>query len=93
MPLPFALDHINLWILKDGDGFTLVDTGYGVEATWTLWERLFDGVMAGRRVKNIVVTHYHPDHLGSAAWAERNSEVVIQNGAPVRATSQAALPR
>ena len=74
MPLPFALDHINLWVLEDGDGWTLVDTGYGVEATWTLWERHFDGVMAGRRVKNIVVTHYHPDHLGSAAWLVQRTE-------------------
>ncbi len=74
MPLPFALDHINLWILEDGDGFTLVDTGYGVEATWTLWERHFDGMMAGRRVKNVVVTHYHPDHLGSAAWLVQRTE-------------------
>ena len=68
MPLPFALDHINLWILEDGDGFTLVDTGYGVQGTWDLWERHFAGVMAGRPVKNVVVTHYHPDHVGSAAW-------------------------
>jgi len=74
MPLPFALDHINLWILQDGDGFTLVDTGYGVEATWSLWERHFDGVMAGRRVKNVIVTHYHPDHLGSAAWLVKHTE-------------------
>ena len=48
MPLPFALDHINLWILADGDGFTLVDTGYGVQATWDLWEQHFAGVMGGR---------------------------------------------
>lgn len=68
MPLPFALDHINLWILADGDGFTVVDTGFGVAATWELWERHFAGVMGGRPVKNIVVTHYHPDHVGSAAW-------------------------
>jgi glyoxylase-like metal-dependent hydrolase (beta-lactamase superfamily II) len=68
MPLPFALDHINLWLLEDGDGWTLVDTGYGVAATWELWERHFAGVMANRPVKNIVVTHYHPDHVGSAAW-------------------------
>jgi glyoxylase-like metal-dependent hydrolase (beta-lactamase superfamily II) len=68
MPLPFALDHINLWVLEDGDGWTLVDTGYGVEATWTLWERHFAQLLAGRPVKNIVVTHYHPDHVGSAAW-------------------------
>jgi len=68
MPLPFALDHINLWILADDDGFTLVDTGYGVPATWELWEKHFAGLMAGKPVKNVVVTHYHPDHVGSAAW-------------------------
>jgi glyoxylase-like metal-dependent hydrolase (beta-lactamase superfamily II) len=76
MPLPFALDHINLWILEDRDGFTIVDTGYGVEATWTLWERHFAGVMAGRPVTNVVVTHYHPDHVGSAGW------LVERTGAP-----------
>jgi glyoxylase-like metal-dependent hydrolase (beta-lactamase superfamily II) len=68
MPLPFALDHINLWLLEDGDGWTLVDTGYGYAATRELWERHFAGVMGGRPVKNVVVTHYHPDHIGSAAW-------------------------
>ena len=76
MPLPFALDHINLWILEDGDGFTLVDTGYGVPATWDLWEKHFAGILAGKRVKNVVVTHYHPDHIGSAAW------LVERTGAP-----------
>ena len=76
MPLPFALDHINLWILEDGDGFTLVDTGFGVDATFELWEKHFSGVMAGRAVKNVVVTHYHPDHVGAAAW------LVEKTGAP-----------
>ena len=76
MPLPFALDHINLWILEDGDGFTLVDAGFGVDATFELWEKHFTGVMAGKAVKNIVVTHYHPDHVGSAAW------LVEKTGAP-----------
>jgi glyoxylase-like metal-dependent hydrolase (beta-lactamase superfamily II) len=81
MPLPFALDHINLWVLEDGDGFTLVDTGFGAQATWDLWERHFAGVMGGRPVKNIVVTHYHPDHVGSAAW------LVERTGAPFWMTS------
>lgn len=74
MPLPFALDHINLWLLEDGDGWTIVDTGYGTEATWTLWQRHFDGVMAGRRVTNVIVTHYHPDHIGSADWLVKRTE-------------------
>jgi len=76
MPLPFALDHINLWLLEDGDGWTLVDTGYGTQVTWDLWLRHFEGTMAGRPVKNVIVTHYHPDHLGSAAW------LVERTGAP-----------
>jgi glyoxylase-like metal-dependent hydrolase (beta-lactamase superfamily II) len=83
MPLPFALDHINLWLLEDGDGWTIVDTGFGVEATWTLWERHLaaSGVTGGRAVKNIVVTHYHPDHVGSADW------LVKRTGAPMWMTS------
>jgi glyoxylase-like metal-dependent hydrolase (beta-lactamase superfamily II) len=81
MPLPFALDHINLWILEDGDGFTLIDTGFGVQATWDLWAKHFAGVMAGKPVKNIVVTHYHPDHVGSAAW------LVARTGAPLWMTA------
>jgi len=81
MPLPFALDHINLWILDDGDGFTLVDTGYGVPATWEIWERHFAGLLASKPVKNIVVTHYHPDHVGSAAW------LVERTGAPMWMTA------
>ncbi|MGZ5084957.1 MAG: MBL fold metallo-hydrolase [Usitatibacter sp.] len=85
MPLPFALDHINLWILEDGDGFTLVDTGFGVEATWSLWERHFAGILAGKPVKNVVVTHYHPDHLGSADW------LVRRTGAPMWMTTSEFL--
>jgi glyoxylase-like metal-dependent hydrolase (beta-lactamase superfamily II) len=67
MPLPFALDHINLWVLEDGEGFALVDAGLGSDATWEIWERHFATTLAGRPVKNLVVTHYHPDHVGSAA--------------------------
>ena len=68
MPLPFALDHINLWLLEDGDGWTLVDTGYGTQATWDLWERHLVETLEGRPVRRVIVTHYHPDHLGCADW-------------------------
>ncbi|WP_431858288.1 MBL fold metallo-hydrolase [Azospirillum sp.] len=68
MPLPFALDHINLWLLEDGPGWTLVDTGFNSEATRALWERLFAGVMGGRPITRVVATHFHPDHMGLAGW-------------------------
>ena len=81
MPLPFALDHINLWVLEDDGGWTIVDTGYGVEATHELWTRLLDGPMGALPVKRIVVTHYHPDHVGCAAW------LAARTGAPVWMTT------
>jgi len=68
MPLPFELDHINLWLLEDDGGWTIVDTGIGNKTTRALWERLFDSAFRGLPVRRVVVTHYHPDHAGNAAW-------------------------
>ncbi|HER25981.1 MAG TPA: MBL fold metallo-hydrolase, partial [Rhodospirillales bacterium] len=68
MPLPFALDHINLWALEDGDGWTLVDTGIDRTETTDAWQAIFDGPLAGRPVKRLIVTHFHPDHMGLAGW-------------------------
>ncbi len=68
MPLPFALDHINLWLLADGDGWAQVDCGYGDAATRALWQAHFDSTLGGRPITRVVATHYHPDHLGNAAW-------------------------
>ena len=65
MPLPFKLDHINLWLLEDDGGTTIVDTGIGNAETRALWEKLFPSI---GRVKRVIVTHYHPDHAGNAAW-------------------------
>ena len=64
MPLPFALDHINLWLAEDDDGWTVIDTGIGNADTRALWEK----ILGSRKVKRVIVTHYHPDHAGNAAW-------------------------
>ena len=72
MRLPFALNHINLWLLEDGPGWTIVDCGYALDETRDSWERIFAERLGDRPVRRIVVTHYHPDHMGLAAWlAER----------------------
>src|SRR5262252_8489017 len=72
MPLPFALDHINLWLLEDGPGWTIVDTGYAMAETTAQWEMIFARGLHGLPVARIVVTHHHPDHIGLAGWlAER----------------------
>ena len=66
MPLPIALGHINLWLLEDGDSWTIVDTGVDVEESETIWEKTFEEAMGGRPVNRVVVTHLHPDHVGCA---------------------------
>jgi glyoxylase-like metal-dependent hydrolase (beta-lactamase superfamily II) len=68
MALPFALDHINLWLLADGEGWTIVDTGLGDAPTRARWEEIFAGVIGARPARRVLVTHYHPDHAGNAGW-------------------------
>src|SRR6185369_9454494 len=68
MALPFALDHINLWLLEDNDAWMIVDSGLGDAPTRALWEQLFASTLRGKPVRRVLVTHYHPDHAGNAAW-------------------------
>lgn len=68
IPLPMVLDHVNAYALDDGDGWTLVDTGFLSEATIALWQAIIAGPLAGRPVRRLIVTHYHPDHIGLAGW-------------------------
>ncbi len=64
MPLPFALSHINLWLLDDRNGCSLIDTGVCTEDSQAVWR----SVLEGRRVNRVIVTHLHPDHSGCAGW-------------------------
>lgn len=73
MPLPFALDHINLWLLKDGTQWTAVDTGIALDAVKEAWK----SALARRQLNRQIVTHFHPDHVGLAAWLE------AETGAPL----------
>ena len=68
MPLPFALTHINLWLLEDDDQWTIVDTGVHVEDCRDTWRQTFAGCMQDRPPGRVVVTHLHPDHVGNAGW-------------------------
>ena len=68
-PLPFRLNHVNIWVLEDdGDAVTVVDSGICDAATKALWESVLAGPLAGKRVTRVVATHYHPDHIGLCGW-------------------------
>ncbi len=68
MKLPFALDHINLWLLDDGASWTAVDTGFALPESKAAWQQIFAAELGGRPVGRVIVTHYHPDHIGLAGW-------------------------
>ena len=69
MPLPFALDHINLWLLDEGEaGWSLVDAGAGTDVTRAAWEQLFSNAMGNRPLQRVFATHCHPDHVGLSGW-------------------------
>lgn len=68
MPLPFSLNHINLWLFADSGEWTIVDSGLGDQATKDIWEETFRTVMGGAAIRHVVVTHMHPDHVGCAGW-------------------------
>jgi len=77
IPMPMDLNHINLWLLEDGDGWTLVDTGLSADMCKQTWETLEKKLFAERPLKRIFVTHLHPDHIGLARWLQDKHRVPV----------------
>src|ERR1700750_973460 len=72
LKLPFRLNHVNIYLLADGDGWTVIDSGFGNEESIAAWTTLLEGPLKGVKVTRLIVTHSHPDHVGLAGWiAER----------------------
>ena len=82
MPLPFELNHINLWLLEGPRGWSLVDTGFNYAETQQHWDRLFSGPLAAKPVENIFVTHFHPDHFGLGAMLSARTGLTVQMTQP-----------
>lgn len=77
LPLPMALDHVNVFALDDGDGWTVIDTGFSTKRTKAIWEQLLAGPLGGKPVSRLIVTHYHPDHVGLAGWFMANGAELL----------------
>lgn len=68
LPLPFMLGHINVWLLRDTDGWAVVDTGIGTPLSREVWTTVFKHTLEEAPVTRVLVTHMHPDHVGCAGW-------------------------
>lgn len=78
LPLPFSLDHINLWVLDAGDHWAIIDSGVNGPTQAAFWRALFAGALAGKPVGRLIVTHYHPDHVGLAGWLTRKWQIPLE---------------
>lgn len=85
LPLPLKLDHVNIYALDDGDGWSIIDTGMASIKTKAIWDRLLSGPLSGKTVKRVIITHHHPDHIGLLGWFVKN------HGAEIWATRTAYL--
>lgn len=77
LPLPMALDHINIYALDDGGSWTIVDTGLNTSQTRALWQQILEGPLAGKPVGRVIVTHHHPDHIGLAGWFQTDHDAAL----------------
>ncbi len=77
LPLPMALDHVNVYALRDAQGWTLVDTGVNTENTRAIWETVLTGPLADAPVHRLIVTHHHPDHVGLAGWFQARGATLM----------------
>ena len=68
MPLPFALNHINLWLVREEKGWTAVDCGIALPDTRAHWDTIFTSLLGSTALTRVLVTHFHPDHFGNAGW-------------------------
>ena len=68
LKLPFRLNHVNIYLLADGDNWVAVDSGFGNEESIAAWTRLLDGPLKHVKISRLIVTHSHPDHVGLAGW-------------------------
>ncbi len=85
LPLPMRLDHVNIYALEDGDGWTIIDTGIFSKKSKALWTDLMAGPLKGKPINRIILTHHHPDHVGAAGW------LISEHNIPIWATRTAWL--
>lgn len=77
LPMRANPGHVNSYLLDDGEGLVVVDSGHNTDETRAIWTQVLAGPLARQGVRAVLLTHTHPDHVGCAAWLAQ------QTGAPV----------
>ncbi|WP_169569775.1 MBL fold metallo-hydrolase [Sneathiella limimaris] len=78
MPIPFeGLDFINLYLIEDDDGWTMIDSGYNSNKIKGLWTEVFEKHLKGKPITRLICTHFHPDHMGLAGWVCERWDITL----------------
>ena len=70
--LPSMISHVNVYILDDTDGITIVDTGLSCNSCINSWRYILRNDFKNKDIKRVIVTHHHPDHMGLMGWFKEN---------------------
>ena len=73
--LPFRLNHVNLFLMDTPEGILILDAGLKSEHSEEHWEALLNGPLKSKKFAGIVITHYHPDHIGMAGWLQKKLNI------------------
>jgi glyoxylase-like metal-dependent hydrolase (beta-lactamase superfamily II) len=77
LALPFALDHVNIYLIEDGAGWAVLDTGINDARSRVWWETLLAGPLRDRPPSRLICTHFHPDHVGLAGWLADKCQIEL----------------
>ena len=68
LSMPLGLDHVNVYALREPNGWTVIDTGLDTKLNRREWAAIITDDLRGDPILRVVVTHHHPDHVGLAGW-------------------------
>ena len=77
MALPMLIDHVNVYILEGRHDLTIIDTGLNFRQCKLAWLKIIKNNFGTKPIKNVLLTHHHPDHIGLLGWFHDNFKIKV----------------
>jgi len=77
IPLPFKLDHVNVYAINSNEGLVIIDTGIDNRLTRKCWGEIIENISPSLKFSKILITHYHPDHIGASKFLSKKLNLKV----------------